>query len=198
MKDKIMRGDFVEKNYTSQSQLVEELNMSRTPIVVALRRLANEGFVRVASKQGIIIQELSIKETNELFDMRIALETYSIKRINHLPTDDDFQKLEQLIEEQKQSFEKENFYNFSRADADFHKYLLEIGGNSAFINTMQNIWDRLFFHSTLVLRKTNDIPKFIEEHVAILENLKKGDYNSLSKVLESHIQGGKMQFLEKY
>lgn len=193
IKEKIMKGDFIEDNFTSQNQLVEELQMSRTPIVSALQRLQQEGFLRVISNQGVIIQELSVKEINNCFDMRLAIEPFSIKRTIQLLTADDFKNLDEIIKEQMNCYENKDYFNFAHLDADFHQYLMQVEGNGLFIQTMSNIRERLFYNSTCFLEKKNCMLDFINEHLRILEALKQGDEKLAVQELEDHIRNGKIQ-----
>jgi DNA-binding GntR family transcriptional regulator len=196
IKKKIMRGDFIEENYTSQNQLVEELKMSRTPIVAALQRLQQEGFLKVISNQGILIQELSIKETNDFYDMRMAIEIFSMRKIVDQLTEDDFKNLEEIIKEQKVCYEQKDFFEFARLDAEYHQYLLQVGGNTLFSQTMANIRERLYYSSTNFLKmKKYNIVIFIEDHERMVEALKKGDIALAVKEMEDHLQKGKIMQL---
>jgi DNA-binding GntR family transcriptional regulator len=192
IKEKIMRGDFSEVNYTSQNLLVEELKMSRTPIVAALQRLQQEGFLKVISNQGILIQEPSINEINDFFDMRLAIETYSMKNLGEPLTDEDFHRLDEIIQEQIKCSESKDYLRFAQYDADFHQYLLQAGGNSLFVQTMSNIRQRLFFKTTYNLKKRQRMTTSIAEHESILDALKKGSIELGVKLLEEHLENGKI------
>ncbi|MFC7393019.1 GntR family transcriptional regulator [Scopulibacillus cellulosilyticus] len=195
IKQSIMRGDFAEENVTSQNQLVEELGMSRTPIVAALQRLQHEGFLKVVSNQGIIIQELSIKEINDFYDARIAIETFSIQKTIDLLTENHFNTLFEMIEEQKICCEKQDFFNFAQLDADFHQYLLEVEGNSLFIQTMSNIRERLFYNSKCFLIKRQNMMTFIQGHIEIIDALKRKNHHLAVNRLEEHIKSGKISLV---
>ncbi|WP_126424773.1 GntR family transcriptional regulator [Brevibacillus marinus] len=196
IKEKIMRGDFLDSNSTSENQLVEELQMSRTPIREALQRLQHEGLIKIISNQGIVIQELSIKETNDLFDMRIAIETYSLKKNVGFISQHDFKQLDDIIARQKQACAERDVFSFIQLDGEFHQYLLELGGNSLFIQMMSNIRDRLYFDANRLHKRYPDsIARLIEEHVKITEALKKGDYELAVQELEQHLQNGKITYI---
>ncbi|GGG19181.1 GntR family transcriptional regulator [Paenibacillus abyssi] len=192
IKEKIMRGDFGEENYTSQNQLVEELNMSRTPIVAALQRLKQEGFVKIISNQGIVIQEPTINEINDFFDMRLAIETFSMKQLGDLLTEEDFENLEEIIQDQLECVENKDYLSFAQLDADYHQYLIQVGGNGLFFQTMANIRERLFLKTTYNLKKRQGMALAIEEHVNILEALKQGNLELAVARLDEHIQNGKI------
>ena len=56
-----------EEEFTSESSLVNLLDMSRTPIRDALHRLEIEGFIKIYSNQGIYFWNPTAVEKNELF-----------------------------------------------------------------------------------------------------------------------------------
>lgn len=192
IKEKIMRGDFIEQNYTSQNQLVDELEMSRTPILSALQRLQYEGFVKIISNSGVIIQELSIKEINDFFDMRLAIEPFSLKRVIQVISDDDCKTLQELIAQQKEALASNDYFMWLQLDADFHQYLLEIEGNSAFLQVMSNIRERLFFNSTCYIRKNKNFAEYIDGHERICQALVERNLEMAVQELETHIQSGKI------
>ncbi|HEY4385039.1 MAG TPA: GntR family transcriptional regulator [Ktedonobacteraceae bacterium] len=194
IKEKLMRGDFSEQNnYTSQNQLVDELQMSRTPIIGALQRLQYEGFVKIISNQGIVIQDITVKEMIDFFDARLAIELFSIKKAISMMTEDDFCNLKAIIERQKENYK--DYFAWVQLDADFHQYLLEIPGNSVFIHMMNNVSERLFFSVSTRLKNNDRIQRFTDEHIQIIEHLRQGDLAQVLQVLEYHIESGKIALI---
>ncbi len=55
-------------------QLAEKIKLSKTPIINALNRLEREDFVISIRNKGFFIKEISLKEFNELYRVRGALE----------------------------------------------------------------------------------------------------------------------------
>lgn len=192
IKEKIIKGDFRADGYTSENKLVAELGMSRTPIREALHRLQSEGFVKILPKQGIVIQEPSIKETNDYYELRLAIETFAIRKLKGLITEEDFAKLGSIIDNQKKACELRDYSIWMEHDIAFHALLLEIVGNRLFIQLMSNIRDRL---SKDIFKRRELFQEGINEHIEILKALKRGDYIRAEQALTEHILGGKMRHL---
>lgn len=189
IKQKILRG---REDYTSENTLVEELEMSRTPIREALQRLQYEGFIKIISNQGVVIPELSVKETNDLFDMRIAIETFSLKQAVDITTKEDFEAMYRLIEEQKDAAQHNDVFQFIEKDAEFHLYLLDIVGNHLFIQSFNNIKDRLHRTSRNLKTNTERLLLLAEEHIRIIEFIKNKDIDRAVVEMENHLNGGKL------
>ena len=58
----------------NEIRLAKELQVSRTPIREALRRLAAEGFVTVTPNVGARVSEINLRDFRELIEFRIILE----------------------------------------------------------------------------------------------------------------------------
>lgn len=194
IKEKILTG---EETFMSENSLVEELKMSRTPIKEALYRLHHEGFVKIISNQGILIHDLSVKEMNDLIDMRIAIETFSLKQAVHQMTSDDFSNLRQNINRQKEALANNDYARFLEEDASFHLYLLEIVGNDIFIQMYKNARERQFSARAgrYLKNRPEVIASRIEEHEQILRFLELKDICAAVQELENHVTGGKLNHL---
>ena len=55
-------------------QLAEELGVSRTPVREAIRKLELERFVVMLPRRGTYVANLSLKDINEVFEIRAALD----------------------------------------------------------------------------------------------------------------------------
>lgn len=193
IKEKILESEEV---YTSEKELVEMLGMSRTPVREALFHLEHEGFIQIISNQGILIKELSMKERTDLYDMRIAIETYSLKKSMDLINEKHIQRLKEFIEEQRDASEKGDFLKFIESDAKFHQFLLEIFGNSAFISMYNNARERLFTlrDSKYVISRKEVINTLIIEHEALIEHLINQEEELAVELLAEHIEKGKRNY----
>ncbi|BBI32953.1 GntR family transcriptional regulator [Cohnella abietis] len=74
----IVNGDFPKGTVTSEVQISQKLDMSRTPIRAALQQLELEGYVRIASKHGVIILDSSSQRVSDLLDVVISMVLFSI------------------------------------------------------------------------------------------------------------------------
>ena len=193
IKDIIVKG---EEEFTSESSLVNLLSMSRTPIREALHRLENEGFLKIFSNQGIFFTIPTVEERNELFDLRIAIETHAIKQVRVF-TNDNISYLKENIKNQHIAFENKDYQEFNELDMDFHQYLLEVNGNSHFLKVYKNCRERLMTirSAKYLLSSRSDVLKeLIDDHKDILENLNKSSNHLSAKILEKHINKGKTNF----
>ena len=62
------------------SDLCKLFNMSRTPIINALTRLEQEGFLVSEAFRGFQVKPIDLQELWDLFGVREALESYAIEK----------------------------------------------------------------------------------------------------------------------
>lgn len=190
IKEKILIGN---DEYTSENSLVDELQMSRTPIREALQKLQHEGFIKLLPNQGITIPELSVKEVNDIFDFRIAIETASLKQVVHLLHQEQFNDLDMLIHEQTLAVNNNDLFHFIDYDVKFHLYLLRVVGNESYIQGIKNVSERLHRLSRRIKNNHQKLFALIQEHKNIVNYLKNKEIDTAVKELEDHLNGGKMK-----
>jgi DNA-binding GntR family transcriptional regulator len=79
-----------------QEKLAELFGTSRIPVREALRALEYEGLVRSMPRRGFTVTELDADDIEEVYDLRILLESHAIRLAVPLITDEDLQILEEL------------------------------------------------------------------------------------------------------
>jgi GntR family transcriptional regulator of vanillate catabolism len=70
----LLRGDFQPGERLSELPLVARLGVSRTPIRLALDRLANEGLLEVVPTGGFMVRSFTLTDVYDAIEMRSVLE----------------------------------------------------------------------------------------------------------------------------
>lgn len=74
IKNAIINLELSPGSIVQEEVLAQRLGVSRTPIREALRRLAQDGFVRILSKKGTLVSEITPGDVLEIFEVRMSLE----------------------------------------------------------------------------------------------------------------------------
>ena len=191
IKERILQG-YYEEGSTSENELVKELQMSRTPIREALQRLQYDGLVKIYSNQGVFFQDLSVKQVNDLFDMRIAIETFSLRKAVPVITQGQLEKLKQELIKQQKALDEQDPMAFMKNDAAFHSYLIGLADNQFIDPAFKNIRERLFHHGSLVYKKNPDLLRqSLQEHRKIVEAIQANDVKAAIEAMETHLENSK-------
>jgi DNA-binding GntR family transcriptional regulator len=204
----ILNGDLEAGTFISERQMVERLQMSKTPIRVAFERLEQDGFVEILPQRGVRVRGLSEQDVVDHYDLRIALETWVVRRAALLRTPGDIKALEQRIAAQERLRRKvdrstgrtnaRDVTAYSDEDAQFHAMLAALAGNREVTRILANQRERL---AQIVARHIRDDPALlstsIAEHGAIVDAVAAGDGERAARAVEQHLERGKAALLSR-
>ena len=74
LREMLLRGDFQPGERLSELPLVARLGVSRTPIRLALDRLANEGLLEIFPTGGFVVRAFTLTDVYDAIEMRGVLE----------------------------------------------------------------------------------------------------------------------------
>ena len=168
--------------------LVDRLNMSRTPIINALNRLVQDGFVAFESFRGFYVKPIDLQEVWDAFGVREALEVYTIEQAIKFSADGDIQELENKLREhadyQPHYYTRKKFL----LDSEFHLQIAAMTKN----NVLKWLLKRNFEHIYLRARLENyDIQRMsaaVDEHHRLVRKLKNKDIIGSIELMRNHIQ----------
>ncbi len=178
--------------------LSEKLKMSKTPIMYALGRLEQEGFVELIPNQGYIVKELDLREIEDFFDVREALETYAIGLAIKNMKSDDLKVLEEKFRRHRDYVSP--VYDRKRMvlDADIHLHLALMSGNRVLAIQLRQIFEHLYLRYRLELMHSIRPTSAPAEHQKMLSLLRKKDVHGAQKVMRNHIQSGKQGWIDGF
>ncbi|MFZ4814136.1 MAG: GntR family transcriptional regulator [Phototrophicaceae bacterium] len=127
----ILQGKFRPGDKLDQTDLAQELNVSRSPVREALSILTAEDLVTHYPHRGTVVKERSVTELEELLFIRKLLEGAAARRAAPIMTDAQLQNLANIIEEAEQSDDVKrvlhlnNMFHSSIYSAYHQPYLVE-------------------------------------------------------------------------
>ncbi|TLS51008.1 GntR family transcriptional regulator [Paenibacillus antri] len=193
LRKSILNGELKPGDFLTERMLVELLGMSRTPIRSALERLDVEGLAKYTPNKGLIVTEISLTQVVEIFDFRIAIESYIAKRLaTRAWSSDDVSWFEDNLRVQRECIEVNDHARFTEADTAFHTKLADVYDNSEIARTMERLQDMLYRIALRVLRKdVNRIRSSYEDHLRIFELIREGRGPEAASRMEEHLEYGK-------
>ena len=80
IRESILVGRIPAGARIAEADLARQLSVSRTPVREALSRLAAEGLVELSPNRGARAASWTSQELREIFDLRLRLEPYAVRR----------------------------------------------------------------------------------------------------------------------
>lgn len=94
----IDQGLFRPGERLPQDRLASLLGSSRMPVRAALRQLESEGYVTLEPHRGAVVRTLTESEIRDLFEIRILVESFALKRVAMGAEAADLKNLQALAE----------------------------------------------------------------------------------------------------
>lgn len=195
LKLSIQDGTFAAGEFLSERQLAARLGMSKTPVKAALERLEVEGFVAVAPQQGIVVRELSVQEVADQFEIRAALEPFTVRQIAGRLSAVQIDQLRQNLQLSRKACESEEISAAVFLDADFHLLFCEFLGNQEILRVLSQLRDRIHGVIRHVFHHDHQrLLSSVDEHEAIAEAVITGQGDLAARRVVQHLEYGR-QFL---
>ncbi|MFV0363331.1 MAG: GntR family transcriptional regulator [Suipraeoptans sp.] len=194
----IIEGDFEKDTPLVERQLCEVLNVSRTPVREALRELANESLVEIIEGKGVYVKKIDFKDMIEIFELREALECMTVKLFIERATDDELKRLERLMKEQKDAYDKSDHARYMNNDMKIHKTIAEGAANNRMQIAMRNIYDQI--HQMALAVKDDELIRKIAyaAHNKIYKAILKKDTDVAQEEMRKHIVELKNFYRDRY
>jgi DNA-binding GntR family transcriptional regulator len=181
----IVEGRLPPGSRLQPEDLSQQMNVSRTPVRDALRRLEAEEFLAPQSRKGLIVKELSAKDLTEIFQIREELESLAARLATQNITEIELVSLERLIKEMESTSEADAKW-LRELTGEFHLQVARASHNTRLYQMIKELQDRihLFEGSTLFL--PGRTRKAIEEHRSLVKAIKDRDAAMAEEVVRRH------------
>jgi GntR family transcriptional regulator, rspAB operon transcriptional repressor len=166
-------------------RLAADLGISRTPILNALKRLAQERVVDCLSRRGIYVRRFSKREMARLFEVREALEGMGVRLAAHRITPGEVRRLGALFRGLEGPPTAPRVRRYIEQDRRFHRCLMELAGNEQLVAALNSVNMMFFVYQDGVVRPPAET---IPEHRAILEALERHDPAASEAAMRVHIR----------
>lgn len=191
LKRRIVTCQLLPGQVLSEQALAAELGMSRTPIREALVQLTQESLVRLAPRRGVFVTELSLRDVDEVFELREALETWVVHKVAGLVPEERLDWFAQTFRALDRDFDRE-----LEVDQEFHWFLVSLAGNRRFEAVYHNVQDQNQRIRVLSTRQPGRLAATLVEHLAILEALKTRNGAAAAAAMSVHIRNSRLAALQ--
>ena len=170
--------------------LAEKLQMSKTPIISALNRLEEAGYVYLKPNHGYYVRDVEPHQMLQALEAREMLEMANMDSVIAGVTEQDLEVLEKIHEAYLEGIEQYFDRNSIMLNLDFHRILARIGKNEFMIRSIDQVNDWLTFRTGAILSRFLVQFKAHEEsqgHGQIIDALRKKDGKLAKEIMRSHL-----------
>ncbi len=169
----IISGQIESGTTLSENKLAADFEVSRSPIREALKTLASENLIRL-ERMGAVVIGLTDKEIEEIYDVRLLIETFVFERLVKLDTKELVMELSKILEMMKVAIKYRDADEFSFQDVLFHETIIRAIRHSYIMMIWNNAKPVMEGFILLSMRvrfeeRYEDFQRIVENHQLYIE-----------------------------
>ena len=194
---RIASGEIKPGSRLSDLQWSANLNVSRTPVREAMRKLQQDGVLLPLSRGGYEVLRISAQDLQKLYRCRAVLESLAVREATENITKRQLEKLKQLFEQTEQAVADKKFDQAFKLNTQFHQSIVQYCGNPYLQGLLSNLSRMILFaRSSLMIAAHNPdtvrpyaehLESTQKDHREILELLSAGDAVAAARRMEEHL-----------
>jgi DNA-binding GntR family transcriptional regulator len=187
LRDRIVMLDIPPGAPIDEVMLGEDLQMGRTPVREAIKRLALENLVTVFPRRGTFASEINITDLADVADVRAQLEGHAAFRAAQRITDAQREELYDLLGELKHSRGSDDLETLMALDARVHRFIYRCTGNPYLEQTLDRYFNLSLRIWHLVLDRLPHLFARVHEHAELLRAIDAGDAKRARRIVSEHV-----------
>jgi DNA-binding FadR family transcriptional regulator len=185
----------------SESQLTQQLDVSRACVREALQAVAQTGVIELRAGRRARVKAPSARSLFDpagmagllkpeslvhLWQARMAIEVAAVRLATELSDPEGLKRLEDALADQARAMEAGNVTKYNEADLTFHQHLIQATGNPIFVEFYATI-RRGIQASQSVTTRSLGMQRGVLGHSAILNAVRAKDPMAAEAAMRSHL-----------
>ena len=196
LKNEICEGVYEPGYWLQEKELAQRLRVSRSPVREALLQLSRDGLVKNIPNRGVFVREFSIQDIEDVFDLRIMMESFAILHTRPELGSQEKETLLELLGHIDRTHATGDRKSYIAADIQFHHYLIQLCGNQFLVKSYSDIYSMIkqfCIYSLIDLARFNNS---MSEHRQIVHALVTGRIEEAEKHNRLHLELTKAKLAE--
>jgi len=166
----------------TQEEIAEQLAVSRSPVLQALRLLKKDGFIQDAPGRGVQVAPLDTEWIAKIYEVRGALDSLAarlaaLRRARIAPA---------ILDNGRRIAQGKDVAAMIDADMAFHNAIYEASGNDLIAASAHLHWVHLRRVMGAVLQTSSQRSTVWQEHQAIADAIAAGDGGAAAALIDEH------------
>ncbi|MBU4275644.1 MAG: GntR family transcriptional regulator [Proteobacteria bacterium] len=191
----LLNDELVAGQKLRYQDIAKRLDMSQTPVNLALVRLENEGLVHWEANKGYSVPELDMEEARELYELRILLEGFLVGKAAQNITDDNLSELRLLLDGHRavrgEVYCRERLW----CDARIHMAIARYSGHKNGATYLHQLFDRIYLRYRPERLSIERLAEAEQQHENLFKALASHNAQEAQEIMAHHIAMGQQRML---
>ena len=191
----IIAGRYLAGARLTEQEIATTVGVSRTPVREALRRLDAEGLVEFTPNLGAVVTTWSEADSDEVFDLRAMLESYSARRATLRATAEQIGAAAaprgRRSIASRWSASRGHLERIADLNSQFHRRLQEAAASARLSRALAALIEAPLMMRTFQKYTPEDLQRSAQHHLEIVRALEARDPEWAASVMLSHIHAAR-------
>ncbi|MEG0783084.1 MULTISPECIES: GntR family transcriptional regulator [Carnobacterium] len=178
----------------NEKEYADRMNISRTPVREALKRLEAEDLVEYIPRFGVIVKKINQADITEIYQIRFALDVLATGNAIPIMTDKQFNEMEALLELTEEKNRNGDIDGVIELFTAFNTTIYNNAKMPRLISILAKLQEYLLRFRDISIRGEARRRKALDEHWLIFRAMKNKDPEQAAMIIEEHLSYS-MQFI---
>lgn len=193
LRDAIIQGVIPVGERINESIYSEKMNISRTPVREALRRIQEEGLVEYVPHYGVVVKKITIDDAKEIYQIRKALDVLATINAMKIMTEAEFEEMRHLLVKTDEADESGNVKLVVELSKEFNDMIYRFARMPRLDVIVKKLRQYLVRFRDISLTEDNRRRKALDEHWLLYKYMKQQNVEMLTAITNEHLD-----FSEKF
>lgn len=187
LRNAIIKGIIPIGERINESVYAEKMNISRTPVREALRRIQEEGLVEYVPHYGVVVKKITIEDAIEIYQIRKALDILAAQNAMKIMTEEQFDEMEALLQKTDEADERGDFREVIELSKRFNDMIYTFSKMPRLDIIAKKLRQYLMRFRDISLTENERRRKALDEHWILYRNMRKKNYEQVAIITTEHL-----------
>jgi DNA-binding GntR family transcriptional regulator len=200
LKQRLIGGSYAPGAQLKEEHLARELEISRTPVRVALKRLVQDGLATAEAGRGVRVSEWTDADIEETYKLRGLLEGHAAELAARRGGAALASRLHALNDRMEAAIAKGGDTLPARlqdVNSEFHRAILEASGSPRLRALLSGLIDMPVVVRSFFISTTEDMAQSLQHHRDLAAAVEAQDAELARQVMELHLRVASHRFLRR-
>ena len=184
----IESGELAPGTRLNETELCEDMGVSRTPLREAVRSLATEGLIELQPNRGAIVSVVTEEDVTEILPIMASLEGLGGRLAATHMEQEKIVQIRQIHEQMISHYKNNEMEKYFETNRLIHELISEGSGNQTLVDTLHSLSAKVHRARFTSQMTRESWAMAVSEHEEIIAALEERDPNRLEAILIQHLE----------